>query len=112
MDIPTGEYTRWEDCWVDSKTQNVLLHDTNESNVTNRFLWLLDDTDVTYRALTGQGWTAQQARAILPNATKTELYMCGFDDDWEKFLKLRNNENADPMMQEVAKRIQEELTNN
>lgn len=111
MDIPTGEYTCWENDWVDPKAWKILLRDANKSNITNSFLWSLDNADMTYRALTGQGWTAQQARTILPNATKTEIYMCGFDDDWEKFLKLRNNKNADPMMQEVAKRIQEELTN-
>ena len=25
-----------------------------------------------------KGWKPQQARVVLPNSTKTELYMCGF----------------------------------
>jgi thymidylate synthase (FAD) len=31
----------------------------------------------------------QQARGVLPNATKTELVMCGFEDDWKHFFDLR-----------------------
>ena len=30
----------------------------------------------------GNPWTPQQARAVLPNALKTELVMTGFADDW------------------------------
>ena len=34
-------------------------------------------------------WTPQQARAVLPNALKTELVMTGFVSDWKHFFDLR-----------------------
>lgn len=51
-----------------------------------------------YMHLIKNGWTPQQARMILPNATKTELYMCGFEDDWEHFFSLRDKDSVDPQM--------------
>lgn len=36
----------------------------------------------SYFKLLEQGWKPQQAREVLPNATKTELIMTGFIDDW------------------------------
>lgn len=53
------------------------------------------------------GWKPQQAREVLPNATKTELVMTGFEDDWEKFFELRCSPAAHPMMQELAGMIKE-----
>ena len=41
---------------------------------------------------------AQDARAVLPLATKTEIVMCGFASDWEKFFKLRDDSHAHPDM--------------
>lgn len=35
------------------------------------------------------GYTPQQARAVLPNATKTEICMTGFASDWRYFFDLR-----------------------
>ena len=42
-----------------------------------------------YFALLNKGYTPQQARDILPNATKTELIMTGFSSDWKHVLDLR-----------------------
>ena len=42
-----------------------------------------------YLYLLKQGWKAQEARAILPNALKTELVMTGFVSDWKHFFDLR-----------------------
>ena len=47
-------------------------------------------------------WTPQQARAVLPNALKTELVMTGFVSDWEHFFKLRDAGNAHPQARELA----------
>ena len=61
-------------------------------------------------------WTPQQARAVLPNALKTELVMTGFVSDWKHFFRLRSRiaetgkphpqaqELADPLMDEFVKR--------
>ena len=37
----------------------------------------------------GNPWTPQQARAVLPNALKTELVVTGFVSDWNHFFDLR-----------------------
>lgn len=47
-------------------------------------------------------WTPQQARAVLPNALKTELVMTGFVSDWEHFFKLRDAGSAHPQARELA----------
>ena len=49
------------------------------------FLLKLVGDELDYFELLEKGWKPQQARAVLPNALKTELYMCGFAEDWEKF---------------------------
>lgn len=51
----------------------------------------------------------EQARAVLPNALKTELYMCGFVEDWEHFFKLRCATNAHSQARELAIPLKEEF---
>ena len=57
-------------------------------------------------------WTPQQARNILPLSLKTELYMCGFAEDWEQFFKLRTAPNAHPQARELAIPLREEFIKN
>ena len=47
----------------------------------------------------------EQARQVLPNATKTELVMTGFESDWEHFFSLRCSSKAHP----DAKKLADEL---
>lgn len=54
-------------------------------------------------------WTPQEARAVLPNALKTELIMTGFVSDWKHFFKLRDAGSAHPQAQELAKPLHEEF---
>ena len=42
-----------------------------------------------YFVLLNRGFTPQQARDVLPNATKTELVMTGFASDWRFLMDLR-----------------------
>lgn len=71
-----------------------------------------------YGELIHYGFTPQEARAVLPNALKTELVMTGFVDEsgWLNFFSLRSRlaktgkphpqaqELADPLMDEFVKR--------
>lgn len=82
----------------------------------NTFLLSLVRSEATYLELIEQGWTPQQARAVLPNSLKTELVMTGFVSDWKRFFRLRSRiaktgkphpqaqELADPLMDEFVKR--------
>lgn len=54
-------------------------------------------------------WTPQQARAVLPNALKTELVMTGFINDWKHFFELRCAPNAHPSAKELAIPLSEEF---
>lgn len=55
------------------------------------------------------GWKPQEARAVLPNALKTELVMTGFVSDWEHFFKLRDAGSAHPQARELAHPLHEEF---
>lgn len=57
----------------------------------------------------GNPWTPQQARAVLPNALKTELVMTGFISDWSHFFKLRCDSAAHPSARELAIPLKEEF---
>ena len=57
------------------------------------------------------GCIPQEARAVLPNATKTELVMTGFASDWQHFFDLRDDSRAHPDAQKLAKPLHEEFIN-
>lgn len=79
----------------DIKTRRV-------NRLTQGMLYLFYNTEVHYIGLINLGWKPQEVRAILPNATKTEIYMCGFDGDWEHFFDLRDKTYVDPQMHDLA----------
>ena len=53
----------------------------------------------------------QQAREVLPLATKSEIIMTGLDFDWYKFFKLRCDKAAHPDMQYLANKAKEIIDN-
>ena len=57
----------------------------------------------------GNPWTPQQARAVLPNALKTELVMTGLVSDWKNFFRLRCDSAAHPQARELAIPLKEEF---
>lgn len=66
----------------------------------------------SYKNLRLLGWKPQQARVVLPNSTKTELYMCGFKEAFEHFFELRDNKIVDPQMYDLAHPMHQEFINN
>lgn len=56
----------------------------------NSFLWATAFAENQYFELLEQGWKPQQARAVLPNALKTELVMTGTIEQWKGFFALRS----------------------
>jgi thymidylate synthase (FAD) len=55
------------------------------------FISHLSDAESHYMALLEAGWKPQQARNVLPLATKCDLVMTGFVDDWNHFFSLRTS---------------------
>lgn len=77
-------------------------------NAVDWFFYGLQVCDLVYRKTRELGWTAQQAREILPLNTKTQVVHTAFVDDWEHWLALRSNEvsgKVHPMMNELAKQL-------
>lgn len=77
---------------------------------TGNFLFALDSCEQIYLSLIKRGWQPQQARNILPLATKCEMIMTGFASDWKHFFYLRTPVNAHPQARELAIPLKEEFT--
>jgi thymidylate synthase (FAD) len=75
------------------------------------FICSLNNAEKDYLTLIESGWKAQEARAVLPNALKTELVMTGFATDWQHFFELRCASNAHPQARELAIPLYEEFLN-
>ena len=102
-------------CWIDdieekSYTSFVEYHPTKYDPAKLWFDVCMNSED-TYIDLLDKGWKPEQARNILPLSLKTELYMCGFAEDWEKFFELRTASNAHPQSRELAIPLHEEFKN-
>lgn len=69
----------------------------------------IHSSEILYHLLDDKKWTPQQARAVLPNALKTEVCMTGFMSDWKHFFKLRCDKAAHPQMRELAIPLQEKF---
>lgn len=103
LDIPTGDYTYWDGDWCDIDNMKIQL--PSDNGVADNFLWCLNNAGMQYRLLINKGLKPQEARGVLPNATKTELVMTGFESDWEHFFELRCSGAAHP----DAKKLADEL---
>ena len=55
----------------------------------NPYMRALQQAESSYFEMIDDGCTPQQARDVLPNATKTELIMTGFSSDWRFLMDLR-----------------------
>lgn len=67
--------------WIESKDESV--RDAIEE--------ALAQANDSYQKLISLGCTPQEARYVLPLATKSELVMTGFIDDWKHFFDLRSS---------------------
>lgn len=83
--------------------------DIADDQVKLNFLHALDHCEAAYMTLIDSGCKPQEAREVLPNATKTEVVMTGFEDDWNEFFKLRCDKAAHPDMQKLANELKEKL---
>lgn len=96
--------------YENSKGDNFLKYNGDSLGGSFIFLFNLEALEEAYIALVKEeGWKPQQARAVLPNALKTELVMTGFVSDWNHFFGLRCATNAHPQAQELAIPLREEF---
>ena len=114
MDIPEGniDLGNYDKTSARYNDGNIYSIDTKPPYVGVDFIRSLCEIEASYLSIVRNGWKAEQARNILPLSLKTELYMCGFAEDWEKFFELRTASNAHPQARELAIPLREEFINN
>ena len=79
------------------------------------YLFALTAAEFCYNKLIKKGWIPQQAREVLPLATKTQLIHTAFVDDWKHFFALRADGVSGPPHPNaklVAKPLKEEFIKN
>ena len=84
-------------CWSSIEEQDYgdifNVKEPNNTLASNEYAFIdaLRTSETHYIGMVSNDWKPEQARAILPNALKTELYMCGFAEDWKHFCRLRSS---------------------
>lgn len=110
-----NEITLIKPCWLDEEKlklygpYHIVIRDKSPESI---FIANLNNVERDYLDLIKLGWKPQQARVVLPNSTKTELYMCGFKEAWEHFFELRDNKIVDPQMYDLAHPMHQDFINN
>lgn len=107
-----NEITFIKPCFLDDSKlalygpYHTVIRDKSPESI---FIASLNNAEKDYIDLIDLGWKPQEARAVLPNALKTELIMTGFASDWKHFFELRCASNAHPQAQELAIPLKEEF---
>ena len=111
MDIPEGsiDLGNYDKTSARYKDGNIYIIDTKPPYVGVDFIRSLCEAEANYLSIVRNGWKPEQARSVLPLSLKTELYMCGFAEDWEKFFELRCATNSHPQARELAVPLKEEF---
>jgi thymidylate synthase (FAD) len=109
-----NEITFITPCWYSRELEGCTIDETDciffaNTCAEDNFLLSLAKSEQTYFSLLEEGWKPQQARAVLPNALKTELVMTCFEEDWKHFFSLRADKAAHPQAQELAYPLKEEF---
>lgn len=128
-ELAEGEHiVRWDGDWVDIDKMRIVKvsGDYDKNDRVDTWLSGLKFCEDTYMALLSdwshiedikeehkKPWMAQQARGVLPLATKTEFVLCGYEDAWVHFFRLRSDISATgkphPQAQELANPLRDEF---
>lgn len=104
-----NELTYIKPCWCDNIKEGKFENYDGLTHEEGCFIHSLLTAEAQYLYLVNSGWKAEQARDVLPLALKTELYMCGYAEDWEKFFELRCAPNAHPQCKELTIPLRDEF---
>ena len=89
-----GELTFIKPCFWSEDDENFLLWKETMARL-----------EKNYFALRQNGARPEEARSILPNSLKTEIFMTANLREWRHILKLRTDKAAHPQMREIALKI-------
>lgn len=87
-----NEITVIDPCFWDSLNVNYTIWKT-----------ACEAAEEAYLHLIQEGATAQEARSVLPNSLKTEIFMTTNPREWRHFFSLRTKKESHPQMVEVAR---------
>ncbi len=88
-----------------TKLDKIDVFPTPESPINS----ILNKSFEVYNQLLDAGVAREQARMVLPLATKTKIQMTGSIRSWIHFLELRDDEHAQKEIQLIAKAIKVQL---
>ena len=63
------------------------------------------DAEISYKTLLNEGLKPQQARAVLPNALKTEIVVTADKKEWQHIKNLRTAKASQPDMQRLMNMV-------
>ena len=78
-------------CFWKTDSESYKIWESSMLQIEKNYFYLIDN-----------GASPQEARSILPNSLKTEIYVTMNLREWRHFLKLRTSKAAHPQMQEVS----------
>lgn len=84
------------------KFGNELTFIEPSQGVNDDWVEAVKQAERAYILLVAGGWTAEQARSVLPLCTKTEINMKANLREWRHFFKLRCDKHAHPDMRVLA----------
>lgn len=112
--IPEFDESQWLDCIKDLLIDGI-NPDYIEQDTTYWYCMAIEFAGVAYRNLIRLGWPPQQAREVLPLATKSEVVYTAFASDWKHWFDLRLvgiTGKPHPNTEQVAWLAQQELIKN
>jgi thymidylate synthase (FAD) len=101
INIKPGKYGSMED-----------VYESNGSHIgedVHEWLSHLFEVESSYESLREQKWSPQEARSILPNCLKTELFMTANLREWRHVIKMRTAKGAHPQVVELITSLHNEL---
>ena len=96
--------------FINEEHNAIVQQDTICWTAIDWYLYSLSIANITYCKLRELGWSAQQARDVLPLATKTQVVHTAFNDDWKQWIELRADGisgKPHPEIQELAVKLRE-----
>lgn len=90
--------------WLENELEEGILDiSMTMSHTPVCFTWLgaMANAEGAYQILREKGWIPQQARSVLPNSTKTEIWVTANFREWRHIFKLRCAKAAHPDMRHI-----------
>lgn len=99
--------TNLKECEILDRSQAESMEGINEDE--RQWICAMLYAEHSYNLLTKNGWSAQQARSVLPNSLKTEIVVTANLREWNTIFQQRASKMAHPQMREIMKPLLDDL---